>query len=247
MPAPLLDAHGLSKTYVLGEHEVAALRDVTLEVARGEFVAVMGPSGSGKSTLMNLLGCLDRPSAGTYRIDGEAVDRLDADALAAIRNRKIGFVFQSFNLLARSTALANVEVPMVYRGLDAAQRHDAARKALDTVGLGDRGHHRPPQLSGGQQQRVAIARALANQPLLILADEPTGALDSRTGIEIMALFQRLNKKGMTVVIVTHEPDIARFAGRVIQFRDGRLVEERKQRPADAARLLASDTRLEIAS
>jgi putative ABC transport system ATP-binding protein len=237
MAEPLIKVRDLAKTYQVGEHEVPALKGITVEIAHGAFVAVMGPSGSGKSTFMNLLGCLDFPSGGQYTLDGEAVDGLDADALARIRNRKIGFVFQQFNLLSRATALANVELPMVYRGAAREARKAAARAALETVGLADRTHHRPTQLSGGQQQRVAIARALVNDPLLILADEPTGALDSRTGLEIMALFQRLNAAGMTVVLVTHEAEVARFAGRMLHFHDGALVRDESHEPDDAAALL----------
>ncbi|MBP2226920.1 putative ABC transport system ATP-binding protein [Azospirillum agricola] len=210
-----------------------ALDNVSVEVRRGEFVAVMGPSGSGKSTFMNLLGCLDRPDAGHYRLDGQEVGRLSSDALAAVRNRRIGFVFQSFNLLPRQTAQANVELPMVYAGIPRAARAATALKALAAVGLDSRAHHRPTQLSGGQQQRVAIARALVNDPVLLLADEPTGALDSATSLEILALFQRLNRAGLTIVLVTHEPDVARFAGRVLSFRDGRLVDDRHQVPEEA--------------
>jgi len=204
-----------------------------VEVRRGEFVAVMGPSGSGKSTFMNVLGCLDRPDSGSYRLDGEEVSRLGSDELAAIRNRRIGFVFQSFNLLPRLDAAGNVALPMVYAGVDRAARQARAAEALAQVGLAGRTHHRPAQLSGGQQQRVAIARALVNRPALLLADEPTGALDSRTSAEIMALFQQLNRQGITVVLVTHEPDVAAYAARVLTFRDGQLTDDRRQAPLEA--------------
>jgi putative ABC transport system ATP-binding protein len=235
-PVPLIAVHGLTRTYVMGTERVAALAGVTAEVARGEFVAVMGPSGSGKSTFMNVLGCLDRPDSGSYRLDGEEVSRLGSDALAAIRNRRIGFVFQSFNLLPRLDAAGNVALPMVYAGVDRAARLRRASEVLAQVGLAERAHHRPAQLSGGQQQRVAIARALVNRPALLLADEPTGALDSRTSAEIMALFQDLNRSaGITVVLVTHEPDVAAYAGRVLSFLDGRLIEDRRQVPQEAAR------------
>ncbi|WP_281378691.1 ABC transporter ATP-binding protein [Azospirillum oleiclasticum] len=232
---PLIAVERLTRVYAMGPHRVRALDGVSAEIGRGEFVAVMGPSGSGKSTFMNLLGCLDRPDGGRYRLDGEEVGDLDADALAAVRSRRIGFVFQSFNLLPRLTARANVELPMVYnRAVLRAERASRAEAALIAVGLEERAHHRPSQLSGGQQQRVAIARALVNRPPLLLADEPTGALDSRTTLEIMALFQRLNRTGITVVLVTHEPEVAAFAGRVLLFRDGHLNEDRRQVPQEAS-------------
>jgi putative ABC transport system ATP-binding protein len=234
----LVETQDLRRVYVLGGENVVALDRVSLAIDAGEFVAVMGPSGSGKSTFMNTIGCLDRPTAGTYALDGERVDALSTDELAAIRNRKIGFVFQQFNLLDRSDALANVELPMVYAGLKARERRARAEAALARVGLADRTHHRPTQLSGGQQQRVAIARALVNAPKLLLADEPTGALDSRTSLDIMALFQKLNAEGVTVAIVTHEADVAAYAGRVVRFKDGRVVDDRRQTPRDAARALA---------
>ncbi len=239
MAAALISVRDLAKDYVMGVQPVHALRGVSADVAEGEFVAVMGPSGSGKSTFMNLIGCLDRPTAGAYILAGEEIARLDGDRLAALRNQRIGFVFQSFHLLPRATALSNVELPMIYGGLTRAQRRAKALKALERVGLSDRQHHRPNQLSGGQQQRVAIARALVNDPSLILADEPTGALDSRTSLEIMTLFQELNRAGMTVVMVTHEPDVARFAKRCLRFRDGRLIDDRTQAPAGAAAMLAA--------
>ena len=213
----------VSKTYNLGEVQVQALRGVSLEISAGEFVAVMGASGSGKSTLMNILGCLDRPTKGRYLLDGTDVSGLTKRELAKIRNRKIGFVFQQFNLLARTSALENVELPTIYAGIPLAERAVRAQQALERVGLAERAHHFPSQLSGGQQQRVAIARGLVNNPSILLADEPTGNLDSRTSVEIMDIFQRLNQEhGLTVVIVTHEPDIARYVKRALDFRDGRL-------------------------
>jgi putative ABC transport system ATP-binding protein len=210
------------KFYDLGETKVHALRGVSIEIHRGEFVAIMGASGSGKSTFMNLLGCLDKPSSGHYILDGTDVAQLSKKELAGIRNRRIGFVFQGFNLLARTTALENTELPTLYARLSKEERAKRAIDALQMVGLGDRVHHFPSQLSGGQQQRVAIARALVNKPSILLADEPTGNLDSRTSVEIMDIFQTLNDQGLTIVLVTHEPDIAHFAKRVIVFRDGKI-------------------------
>jgi putative ABC transport system ATP-binding protein len=224
----LIVARDLSKTYAMGDQTVHALRGVSLDIAEGEMVAIMGTSGSGKSTLMNILGCLDQPGSGSYLLAGEAVQGLAPDALAAIRNRRIGFVFQQFNLLARTSALENVELPLVYAGVKAPERHARALEALQRVGLGERALHTPAELSGGQQQRVAIARALVNQPQLILADEPTGALDSHTSHDIMQLLARLNRQGMTVVLVTHEPDIAAWARRKLVFKDGRLVQDISQ-------------------
>jgi putative ABC transport system ATP-binding protein len=233
----LIETRDLSRTYDLDAGRVVALDRVSLSIEAGEFVAVMGPSGSGKSTFMNLVGCLDRPTHGAYRLNGTPVETLDANGLAALRNREIGFVFQQFNLLPRTDALGNVELPMVYAGVDAKTRKVRARGALDRVGLGDRWHHRPMQLSGGQQQRVAIARALVNAPSLLLADEPTGALDSRTAIEILALFQELNAEGVTVVLVTHDADVARHAKRLVRFKDGRVLEDVRQEPLLARREL----------
>jgi putative ABC transport system ATP-binding protein len=219
----------LYKTYRMGDIEVPALRGINLSIERGEFVAVMGSSGSGKSTFMNIVGCLDRPSRGKYFLDGEEVGSLSRDEWAHIRNKRIGFVFQGFNLLSRTTALENVELPMMYNGFASKQRHDRAIEALSLVGLGERRDHTPNQLSGGQQQRVAIARALVNGPSLILADEPTGNLDSATSADIMSLFQRLNlEQGITVVVVTHEQDIADFAQRRVMFRDGVIVSDERR-------------------
>jgi putative ABC transport system ATP-binding protein len=234
----LIEAVNLAKEYVMGSNVVHALRGVSVSIGEGEFVAIMGASGSGKSTFMNLLGCLDRPSSGKYFLAGERVSELDADALAAIRNRRIGFVFQQFNLLPRTSAQDNVELPLLYAGVPPAERHQRASRCLSEVGLGGRTDHHPAQLSGGQQQRVAIARALVNNPSLILADEPTGALDSRTSVEIMALLQRLNSQGMTIVMVTHEHDVAAFASRIITFRDGHVISDEANRPNDAQTELA---------
>ncbi|MFL5358258.1 ABC transporter ATP-binding protein [Archangium sp.] len=230
---PLIALRGVSKIYRTGDVEVAALRGVDFSVESGEFVAIMGSSGSGKSTLMNLLGCLDRPTAGQYFLDGQDVSSLDRNGLAIVRNRTLGFVFQSFNLLARTSALENVELPLLYAGMPARERRRRAREALERVGLGARLDHHPRQLSGGQQQRVAIARALVGQPRVILADEPTGNLDSRTSVEVMALFQELRHEGMTLVLVTHEPDIANHAGRVVVVKDGRIISDRRQQPVPA--------------
>jgi putative ABC transport system ATP-binding protein len=238
--APIILTEGLTKDYHLGPHTVHALRGVSVTLGRGGFVAVMGPSGSGKSTFMNLLGCLDTPTAGRYVLDSADVAGLSADALARIRNTKIGFVFQQFNLLPRTSALENVELPLLYAGLAARERRARARACLTAVGLGDREDHHPSQLSGGQQQRVAIARALVNDPAVILADEPTGNLDTRTSIEVLALLQRLNREGLTIVLVTHEPDIAAYASRHLSFRDGRLKsDEDVASPLDAAATLVA--------
>ena len=243
MAQPLIRTVGLGKNYLAGDYVVPALVDVSMEIGQGEFVAVMGPSGSGKSTFMNLLGCLDAPTSGSYFLAGEDVSGLASAALAAIRNRRIGFVFQSFNLLPRTSALENVELPLVYGHVAADERHQRALARLAQVGLADRAGHHPSQLSGGQQQRVAIARALINDPVLILADEPTGALDTHTSLEVMALLEDLNRKGITVVLVTHENDIATFAGRVVHFRDGRVVDDKVvAHRRDARALLAGEAR-----
>lgn len=227
----LIELDDVRRIYNLGDNEVRALDGVSLRVERGEFVAIMGSSGSGKSTMMNIIGCLDRPSSGSYRLDGEEIATRDRAQLAKIRNRTLGFVFQSFNLLSRTTALENVELPLLYGGVkSAAARAARAKESLVRVGLGERIDHLPNQLSGGQQQRVAIARALVNRPPLLLADEPTGALDSKTSIEVMTLLTRLADEGMTVVLVTHEPDMAAWARRVITMKDGRLISDVKQNP-----------------
>jgi putative ABC transport system ATP-binding protein len=231
---PLIETHNLTRLYELGGETVAALGGVSISVDEGDFVAVMGPSGSGKSTFMNVIGCLDKPTSGTYTLDGETISSLNRDALADVRNKKIGFVFQQFHLLDRLDALANVELPMIYAERDRASRREKAVAALKRVGLSERIHHRPTQLSGGQQQRVAIARALVNSPKMLLADEPTGAVDSRTSVELMALFQELNRDGTTVVLVTHEPDVAAYANRLIRFLDGHVISDQRQAPVDAA-------------
>jgi putative ABC transport system ATP-binding protein len=225
----VITARNLVKTYVVGDHQVKALRGVNIEVPRGEFLAVTGPSGSGKSTFMHIVGCLDRPTSGQYFLDGQDVSTMTKNELAAVRNRKIGFVFQGFNLLSRTSALDNVELPLLYGGstMKTAERHRRAKEMLAAVGLGDRFSHHPNQLSGGQQQRVAIARALINNPSILLADEPTGNLDSRTSIEVMGLFQRLNiERGITVVLITHESDIAEYGTRIVSFRDGLVKTDR---------------------
>ena len=233
--APVLRVVDVHKYYSLGETSVHALRGVSLDVEPGGFVAIMGASGSGKSTLMNILGCLDRPSSGRYLLDGTDVSQLDKRALAAIRNGRLGFVFQGFNLLARTTALENILLPTLYTRIDEPERTRRAAEALSLVGLEERAHHFPSQMSGGQQQRVAIARALVNRPAVLLADEPTGNLDSRTSVEIMDVFQRLNDRGLTVVMVTHESDIAQFAKRMIVFRDGRIRTDAPVRDRPRAR------------
>jgi putative ABC transport system ATP-binding protein len=219
---PVIQVEDVHKYYSLGETKVHALRGVDLKIEPGEFVAIMGSSGSGKSTFMNMLGCLDKPTSGRYLLEGTDVAQLDKRQLAAIRNRKLGFVFQGFNLLSRTTALENVELPTLYAHMDKAERFNRAKEVLQMVGLGERLDHFPSQLSGGQQQRVAIARALVNKPSILLADEPTGNLDSRTSVEIMQIFQELNDAGLTIVLVTHEPDIAHYAKRIVVFRDGKI-------------------------
>jgi putative ABC transport system ATP-binding protein len=241
---PVISVRDLVKTYHVGEVVVRALRGANMDVEAGEFVAVTGPSGSGKSTLMHILGCLDRPTSGQYFLDGKDVSRMSKDDLAAVRNKKIGFVFQGFNLLSRTTALDNVELPLLYNGgskMKTAERHKRAMAALTAVGLGDRYHHYPNQLSGGQQQRVAIARSLINEPSIILADEPTGNLDTRTSIEVMGIFQRLNKeRNITIILITHEMDIAEYGTRLVGFRDGRIqVDQKIARRRNAEQELAA--------
>lgn len=229
----LLALEDVTKVYRMGDVEVHALRGVSLTVEVGDFVAIMGASGSGKSTLMNIIGCLDRPTSGRYLLAGQEVSEFDRDALAEKRNRTLGFVFQNFNLLSRTDAIENVELPLLYAGLHTRERHARARAALERVGLGDRVHHHPNQMSGGQQQRVAIARALVSDPKVILADEPTGNLDSVTSVEVMALFQELSGSGITIVLVTHEPDISRYAARVVVMKDGKIRSDRRQEPQRA--------------
>jgi putative ABC transport system ATP-binding protein len=238
MGVPLLQIENLSKDYKLGPQVVRAVRDVSVSIDHGEYVAVMGPSGSGKSTFMNVIGCLDTPTSGRYVLDGDDISEFSRDQLAKTRNRRIGFVFQDFNLLKRTTALQNVELPLAYSKLPRKERRSKAEAVLSSVGLADRAHHGAAQLSGGQRQRTAIARALVNNPSIVLADEPTGALDTRTGLEIMALFQRLNREGITIIVVTHEPEIAEFAKRILRFRDGLLVsDESVPDPGDAEEAL----------
>jgi putative ABC transport system ATP-binding protein len=230
---PLIETRDLWKTYVMGDEEIHALRGVNISIERGEYVAIMGPSGSGKSTLMNLIGCLDTPTKGSYLLNDKEVASMNDDELARIRNEEIGFVFQTFNLLPRATALHNVELPLVYAGVAAKARQERARQALDKVELTQRASHRPNELSGGQRQRVAIARALVNNPSILLADEPTGNLDSKTGTEIMGVFARLHETGNTIILVTHEPDIAAYAHRVISIRDGQVEKDTRQAPEAA--------------
>lgn len=234
---PLLETENLVKSYVMGDETIHAVNGVTLSINRGEFVAVMGASGSGKSTFMNMIGCLDVPTAGSLRLDGIDTSQLTNDELAEIRNRKIGFVFQQFNLLARTSAIDNVAVPLIYAGLPRAERQERAIEKLIAMGLGERLQNSPAKLSGGQQQRVAIARALVTEPLMILADEPTGALDTQTSLDIMTIFQRLNDEGITIILVTHEPDIAEYAKRQVIFRDGKVIEDK---PVAKRRLVAAD-------
>ena len=224
----LIHLQQISRRYKMGGEVVHALRDVSLDIQRGEYVAIMGPSGSGKSTLMNLIGCLDTPTSGAYELNGNRVSEMNDNQLAEIRNREIGFVFQTFNLLARSNALHNVELPLIYGGIPADERRRAALEALSNVGLADRVHHKPNELSGGQRQRVAVARALVNKPSILMADEPTGNLDSKTGEEIMALFDELYRKGNTIILVTHEEDIAKHARRIVRLRDGLIASDEKQ-------------------
>ena len=224
----LIRLQQIARRYKMGEEIVHALRDVSLDIGRGEYVAIMGPSGSGKSTLMNLIGCLDTPTSGVYELNGNRVSEMNDNQLAEIRNREIGFVFQTFNLLARSNALHNVELPLIYAGIPADERRQSALEALTNVGLSDRVHHKPNEMSGGQRQRVAVARALVNKPSILLADEPTGNLDSKTGEEIMALFEQLSRKGNTIILVTHEEDIARHARRIIRLRDGLIASDEAQ-------------------
>jgi ABC-type lipoprotein export system ATPase subunit len=246
MPSLLIKTANLTKDYALGPQVVHALRDISVEIEQGDFVAVMGPSGSGKSTFMNLLGCLDTPTNGLYILDGKDVSSLTRDELADTRNRKIGFVFQNFNLLPRATALENVELSLRYASASRRDRRGKAGAALADVGLSDRSHHQPSQLSGGEQQRVSIARALVNKPVLLLADEPTGALDTKTGFEIISLFQRLNRAGITIVLVTHELEIARFSRRILRFRDGSLINDKMIQPANLVERTSSGMPVEEA-
>lgn len=236
--APLIHLSDITKVYPMGDGEVRALDGITLHIRRGEYVAIMGPSGSGKSTLMNVIGCLDTPSSGLYELNGHRVSSMADDQLAGIRNREIGFVFQTFNLLARTSALQNVELPLIYAGVHHQERHGRSMKALEDVGLGPWAHHMPNQLSGGQRQRVAVARALVNQPSLLLADEPTGALDTRTSIEIMSLFEELHQQGNTIILVTHEDDIARHAHRIVKILDGRIKHDEPNQPISREEHLA---------
>src|ERR1700716_1394890 len=235
----VIDIENITKHYIMGEETVRALRGVTLQIRRNEYLAIMGPSGSGKSTLMNMLGCLDTPTSGRYEFNGKNVAEMDDDELAAVRNREIGFVFQTFNLLPRSTSLRNVELPLIYAGMDAEAREERATQALVDVGLGDRIHHKPNELSGGQRQRVAIARALVNKPSILLADEPTGNLDSKTGEEIMALLENLYQAGNTIILVTHEADIARHARRTVHLRDGLIESDASAEPTEIQTLAFS--------
>jgi putative ABC transport system ATP-binding protein len=243
----LISTRGLTKVYQMGEFEVHALRGIDLDIARGEFIAIMGASGSGKTTYMNLLGCLDRPTAGSYELDGIAVHEMSSEQLTKVRNEKIGYVFQSFYLLPRTTALENVELPLLYtRNIGHKERINQAMEALDVVGIKDRARHFPNQLSGGQQQRVAIARAIVNNPVFLLADEPTGNLDTRTSVEVMVLFQKLHAQGMTVILVTHEHDISRYARRIITFRDGMIISDKPNpEPRNAAEDLKNMPELDL--